>query len=66
AIKEDLQRIDNIRVNNCNSIMLNFLTHSPTNEKTMYKYQRENHKLLFLEHNNNSLIEEMNNFLFRN
>ncbi|WP_103623374.1 hypothetical protein, partial [Bacillus thuringiensis] len=23
AIKEDLQRIDNIRVNNCNSIMLN-------------------------------------------
>ncbi|AFQ13850.1 hypothetical protein P9Y62_15965 [Bacillus thuringiensis] len=66
AIKEDLQRIDNIRVNNCNSIMLNFLTHSSTNEKTMYKYQRENHKLLFLEHNNNSLIEEMNNFLFRN
>lgn len=63
-IYQDLQRIDNIRVNNFNSIMINFLSHKSTNKKTMYKYQRENHKLLFLEHNNNSLIEEVNDFLF--
>lgn len=65
-IKQDLDRINNIRINDFKSIMLNFFNHQSDNINTIYKYQSSNHKLLFLENNPLSLAKTIENYLFEN
>lgn len=63
-IKEDLVRIDNIRTKGMKSIMLNFLTHSSSNKKTIYAHQKDDHKLLFLQSNPVNLAQEIMSYVF--
>lgn len=63
VIFQDLKRIDNIRKSH-KSITLNFLNHVSMKEETIYKYQRNDHKLLFLKDNHKNLIKEISDFLF--
>ncbi|QQZ09018.1 hypothetical protein [Heyndrickxia vini] len=64
-VVEDLRRIDNVRHNGFKSLMINYLSHDSLYPKTIYKHQRDDHKLLFMDNNSKKLVDEVHSFLFK-